>query len=62
MSVNNSNQKELTQCELLNMKIHELISVYDLPYFQILRVPSGWIYSYWNQAEQDYTRNIFIKE
>jgi len=62
MSVNNSKQKELTKCELLNMDIHELIAVYDFPYFQILRVSNGWIYSYWNQVNQDYTRDIFVKE
>lgn len=62
MSTKNSENTELTRCYLLNMEMHKLISVYDLPYFQILRVPTGWIYSYWNHTDQDYTRDVFIKE
>lgn len=62
MSANNSEKVELTKCYLIQIDMHKLISVYDLPYFQILRVPTGWIYSYWNQTDQDYTRDIFIKE
>lgn len=61
MSTNNSEEVELTSCYLAEMSIHKLISVYDLPYFQILRVPTGWIYSYWNQEYQDYTRSVFVK-
>jgi len=62
MNINNSEGVEITKCYLLNMEIHKTITVYEHPFFQVLRVPTGWIYSYWNQTEQDYTRDIFIKE
>ena len=28
--------------------------------FQIMRVPGGWIYRFWNHKEEDYTNSVFV--
>jgi hypothetical protein len=37
--------------ELMNMKLHEEISLDDRNYSTVLRVPGGWIYTFY-QLEQ----------
>lgn len=29
-------------------------------YISIMRVPSGWIYSFWDSDNQQYSRSVFV--
>lgn len=54
-----------TDGNLYELKLHEGISAVSLgksaeTYWQILRVPGGWIYTYWDCEKEKYNNGIFV--
>jgi hypothetical protein len=58
------NNQDLSK--LYSMDMHEVIGItatsdtYATPTCGVLRVPSGWIYMFWDFEKQDYVREIFV--
>jgi len=52
----------MSQVETLkNMKLHEIMEIHSEPYYRIMRVPSGWLYNFYDVVADNYLNGwIFI--
>ena len=45
------------------MKLHKITKVHEEPYFQKMRVESGFMYNFWNEEKQEYNAEwIFVPD
>jgi len=44
----------ITESDLRNMRLHEIIVINQVPYFRVMRVSNGWLYNFYDVSKDDY--------
>jgi len=60
--MNSKEQKNEEQRDpIYEMKLHEIIEIYEPPYYRIMRVASGWLYDFYDAVPDNYQNKwIFV--
>jgi hypothetical protein len=55
--------KKVTESDLRNMKLFDIIEVHQHPYFRVMKVLRGWLYNFYDTNKDDYKSEwIFTPE
>jgi len=50
-----------TYSDIMNMELHQIVEVFEPPYFRIMKVPTGWLYNFYVSESDTYSTNwVFV--
>lgn len=57
----NSQEEKAKDKSMYDLKLHEVLGVTKMPYFRVMRVPTGWLYNFYDEFTDNYLNEwVFV--